>query len=1032
MTDPEAFRSHAARRTIKNGARPRIIVAALCVLVAVAAARAQEYTFENLSVADGLAQSQVYAMCQDARGVIWFGTRGGGACAFDGVSFTAFGEENGLVSNYIRSMLRDRDGAIWFGTDAGLTRYDGRACSTIVDPRGPGRSIVSAIVLDAHGVLWVGTLGGGLFRCDRTGWRGFTRADGLPGTAVQSLYADIRGRLWVGLNTGLACFDGARFRGYTWRDGLPRGVVSCITGDRTGAVWIGTYGGGIARIADTAITIYGSDAGLNNTTVQALLLDSKGTLWVGTAGGGVNRFDGRTFTHITETEGLCNNVVASIMEDDEGDLWIGSSGGGVSRLGSERFMRFSERQGYLGGWVYAITQDRDGAFWFGHSGGGVTRYDGRLYARFTAANGCTNAKVRCIAQDSRGTIWLGTMGDGLYAYRDGTFRHASGPDDPRTRFVSGIAEDARGRLWLATADAGIVVYDPRTTPARVRPIGRSDGLAATRTYAVFPDADGTVWAGTDGAGAARITADSALDRVAVRIYTTADGLRSNTVRSITRGPGGTVLFGTGGGGIALFNGGGFRSIVRSRGALPSNNIYALARDRQGYLWIGSEKGLARLRLDSSGAVELLREYGRPEGVTGIEVAQNAACVDRDGNIWFGTIAGAVRYSPKSDRRNEAPPKTHITEVRLFFTNIAATPYAHGLAPWYPIPAAPELPYDQNQLSFDFVGISQRNPARVTYQWKLEGAGDAWSPRTAGRTAVFSNLEPGSYTFLVRSFNEDGVGSPRPAAFSFAIRPPFWGTWWFRAGAIALLALGLAAIVRAWLVAERRRNERERRELQTRRDVIELEQKALHLTMNPHFIFNALTSIGQFVGGAEPAEARRYLAKFSKLMRRTIENAREPYVSLQSECAMLTGYLELELLSASSPFTFEVSASDTIDGRSVAIPSMLVQPLVENAVGHGLRHRGAGGHVAVRFSMAGALLRCSVEDNGVGRERAALLEHEGRDDHRSAALEVTRERLAIMARQSGLPARLELTDLRDDAGNALGTRADVYVPYTVLT
>lgn len=1010
-----------------------MLFAVCCIAALLAATRthAQEYDFHNLSVGDGLAQSQVYALCPDRRGALWFATRGGGVSCYDGITFTTYTEENGLASNYVRAIVEDGAGTLWFGTDAGLCSYDGRRWRTLPLPSGNDAGMINALLVDSGGVMWIGLEETGLLRYDGHAFRRFSTQDGFPGQSVRALGRDRQGRLYIGTEHGLAIADVdgaglAHVRAGRAATGVPGCAISAIAAAGNGDMWVATYGCGLCRIAPGgAVEIITVAEGLTNNTIGAVIVDRSGNVWIGTSGGGVVRRDAGGLHVFTETEGLCSNVIVAIVEDNEGNIWFGSSGGGVSRFGGERIVRFTERQGYLGNWVYAIHQDRDGNIWFGSSGGGVTRYDGAIYTRYAGSDGFTAAKVRAIRQGADGTIWFGTVGDGLYSYAGGVFRHVDPAVLQRARFVNAIAEDPRGRIWLATSDGGVLCYDRAGT---TRVFRGADGLHSTRVYDVLID-DGAVWAATDGGGVARIALDSAA-APRVRVFTTADGMPNNSVRSIARDRRGALLFGTGGGGIGVYTGGAFRVLSRKTGGLPSNNVYAVVADPEGRIWMGSEKGLARITVDSAYRVRALRQYGRPEGVIGIEIAQNAVLADRSGNIWFGTIAGAVRYNPRMDAPNMTPPRTHIRDVRLFFTPIAATEFAGTPAPWYPIPDRLELPFDQNSLSFDVVGICLRNPDRVEYQWMLEGFDAGWSPRTTQTTAVFSNLPPGTYTFRVRSYNEEGVVDPVGAAFRFVIAPPFWRTWWFTTIAAVLIGGGIAAAVLAWMrrvrrAAERERRdaERERAELALRGSVLELQQQALRLSMNPHFLFNALNSIQGLVTSGDVAEAKRTIARFGRLMRGLIDNTRHERVTIAGECDMLRDYMELEKIASGSRFDYEITVDPDIDATAVTIPPMFVQPLVENAIIHGLRNLDRVGHVRVAFSRAGAgVVRCVVTDDGVGRVRAAQMRTA--PEHESSALAVIAERLAIIGRERGAKTGVEIEDLVDAAGGAAGTRVTI--------
>ena len=217
--------------------------------------------------------------------------------------------------------------------------------------------------------------------------------------------------------------------------------------------------------------------------------------------------------------------------------------------------------------------------------------------------------------------------------------------------------------------------------------------------------------------------------------------------------------------------------------------------------------------------------------------------------------------------------------------------------------------------------------------------------------------------------------------------------------------------------------------QTKTRVVELEMSALRNQMNPHFMFNSLNSIQRFILAKDPLTAAGYLTKFARLMRFNLEQSREPTVSLQHEIEMLTTYLELESLRFGHPFTHCFDLPTDLNTYNTAIPGMIVQPFVENAIWHGLMHKSDGdGHIRIAFrQLSDSQLRCTVEDNGVGRPEAARRESPNRIPHRSAGLAITAERLSLLSNDPAIGSHVQITDLTDPDGRATGTRVTIDLP-----
>jgi len=994
----------------------------------------QQYTFRNYSVDEGLAQSQVYAMCEDNNGNIWFGTRGGGLSRFDGIDFTSYTVQEGLVSNYIRCLLKDSSGNLWIGTDNGLCRYDGKVFSVFLDKQGLGAIAINDLIQDKDGTIWIATEKG-IYHTANEGIVSFALSVyEASGIRISCLIQDEDGSLLAGSDNGLYRFSkknghwNADF--FYTQDGLPNNIITALSVRTNGGVWVCTYGGGVAAFNKNTFLTINKSTGLASNTVFDCVDEGNAVVWFATASG-ITKYDPAkadfSYTQITETEGLAKNVVMCTLKDSFGNLWFGTSGGGVSKLSSERFIHYTAIKGVFGTWVYSILQDKNGLMWFATSEGGVTTYDGKIYKRFSERNGFTASKVKCTQQDPQGNIWLGTIADGVYMYNGKTFRHYNTRNGLSSNFINYILVDASGRILLATAGGGLSCLIPAPNNTyKIKNIRPRDGLSGDRINTLVADHVGNVWAGMAGNGIDVIRfADN--DSYTIKNYTVTDGLTSNTIRCSLVDRNGNLLFGTADAGLIVYDGQKFRSITKQHG-LSSNNIYSCVLDIDGILWIGTDKGIDKISLSNIPTITALRHYGKSEGFTGIETIQNAVCRDNQGKIWFGTVKSATVFNPAAERELQVP-RVHITGMNLFFDKVETTPYGKSLTSWYKLPQSLVLPYDQNHLSFEFIGVEQANPEAVSYRLMLDGFDKDWSPSTVKREAVYSNLPPGTYTFKVIAANENEKWSTVPAAYTFTIKSPFWQTWWFILSALVLIILLGWWIISSVLRKLKKENAREKQRLEAERALIELEQKALRLQMNPHFLFNCLNSIKGLIAEDKPEEAKIYLSKFAKLMRSMLDHSMEAFISLENEITGLRVYAELEKLSHDNAFEFTIEVDLTIDPSFIQIPPMLVQPFVENSILHGIAAKADKGKISVRFTQEGNYLQCVIEDDGIGRSKAAELKQNSMQQHKSTAITVTQERLNILNKKLNLePIKISVTDLMDEQQKPAGTRVTVLIPF----
>jgi ligand-binding sensor domain-containing protein/serine phosphatase RsbU (regulator of sigma subunit) len=579
------------------------------------------------------------------------------------------------------------------------------------------------------------------------------------------------------------------FSFYKTLQGLKHNVIRCMLQDKAGNLWLGTNGG-VCRYDGKSFTSYTEKEGLSNNCVISILEDKTGNLWVGTDGGGVCRYDGKTFTNFTEKEGLSNNVVWSILEDKTGNLWFGTDGG-VCRYDGKSFTNFKEKEGLSNIVVSSILEDKTGNLWFGTNGGGVCRYDGKSFINFTEKEGLCNNYVMSILEDKTGNLWFGTFGGGVCRY-DG--RHSA----------SGTVAERVGSFTTFT---------------------EKEGLSNNYVMSILEDKTGNLWFGTNGGGVCRydgrhIASGTVGERVgSFTTFTEKEGLSNNYVMSILEDKTGNLWFGTNGG-VCRYDGKFFTNFTEKEG-LSNNAVLNMIQDVEGNIWYGTRKGLSKvtpMRLaELAGKNDNYKpnieaffyNYGYNDGFLGLNCRRNSVLQDSKGRIWWGTDL-LTCYDPEGDIADTTAPSVNLTSVKLFGEEIAwanlNAVYTDstgkeiikgktndtllsngillkdikfdGLTKWFNLPEHLSLPHNNNNLTFNFIGVHMQSRNHIKYQYKLEGIDPAWSSITDRTEAPYGNLPSGDYTFKIKAMNQSGVWS-EPLEYKFIVRPPWWQTWWFR-------------------------------------------------------------------------------------------------------------------------------------------------------------------------------------------------------------------------------------------------------------
>ena len=780
---------------------------------------AQQYGFTRFSVDEGLPRSGVYCMAEDDRGHLWAGTEGGGLARFDGIRFEVFNLSNGLPGNTVRALLNDRDGNVWAGMDGqGLVYFDGRKFHKVDTTDGLSGNYVRSMAQDTTGAIWVGTMGAGISRVRLLPSEGvIVEAIAHPlldaAANIHCALADSKGRIWFGTDNGLLRVTGNSWEQFTTANGLPDIRVSELFEDDLGKVWLGTEGGVGYFDRDSCMRPVGDER--VNAPIRAIAQDGRGHMWFGTQDGAL-RYDGTSFRFFVEANGLSNARIRDLLLDRSGNVWLATQYGGLCRFSGEQFTHFSRRHGLAGNQVLAVRQMADGAMRLGTASGlselRPNGTDGQWAIERNAVSPLFgDGVVHTIVIAPTGEVWHGTDKGILIA--SGTNVRPFAPDGkPFGEVVKAMLFDADGSVWVGSTSG--VTHFLLTEKGHVfNRYHTNETLTQSEVSAFCRDASGRVWAGFLHDAVVIFDGDQTLYPKFPKDL--------NSVTSLVVDASGKVWLGSEGHGLFVCNrrdgtpgATDFRHFGTQDG-LVSVDIHQLAFDAKGQLWTGTATGVSRLSFDSAGNINSVRHYGTEDGFTGTETTDNGICLDRDGNIWFGTVRGVTRFALKAVTTAIAPPSTFIDHVSLGFGAMDwdSTTFAQG-TDRFGLPIGLELPFASNSITFHVKGIDLTALDRVRYQWKLDGFQEEWSPVTSLTQATFTNLAPGTYTFMLRARNDDGVWTQQPVEYVFTVLPPFYRTWGFIVFAVVVGAGILFLVVKV----RERKLLRDRKQLQQLVDV----------------------------------------------------------------------------------------------------------------------------------------------------------------------------------------------------------------------
>jgi ligand-binding sensor domain-containing protein/signal transduction histidine kinase/CheY-like chemotaxis protein/HPt (histidine-containing phosphotransfer) domain-containing protein len=734
-----------------------------------------QYLVENWQIPEGLPQSSVQAIARTPDGYLWVGTQEGLA-RFDGVRFSVFigGPGVDVPDKHIAVLFVDAAGRLWVGTRSGVAVLDEGHFKSLNRFPELSHAHVRAITQDSAGHMWVGTEQG-LVEIDGDKVRSLGVSKGLIDNRVQALVEDRQGTLWIGTVSGLQRFDGKRFDNVALNSGGPTPSITALHQDAKGTLWIGTETGALYRSTSQRLEEV-ARPGQFGSAVRAITHDHDENLWIVTTGGGLVRLHNGQFAALASNL-FATSELRSVLEDNEGSLWVGTFGVGLLRLREGKFATAGEAEGLQGNLTWTITPRKSGGLWVGSDGGLSSYIDGK-FEHYAGPRGHENIRVRSLLEDQQGALWAGTHGAGVYRLdQQGmrVFNHDSGLSGDS---VLALIQDRRGRIWIGTNQGLDMIEDGRIASMQSL-LGNSPRSAV---HLIYEDRAGRLWVGTETQGL------YVIDGGAAHHLDVADGLPSDWVISIHEDDRGAVWLGTTDG-LAVWADEKLTSLAKLGGPLRETILQILEDDAHQF-WITTDKGLvsvARSALEDlvvgGSRMSDFHVYGLADGLRTAEFAggnSSPGCRSPDGLMWFPSIRGIVRVDPKHIKTNTLPPPVHIEEV---FVNGAPLPLVEGAK------VAPGA----RQWEFHYTGLSLLVPQSSRFKYRLEGFDKDWIDAGSRRTAYYTQLPPGTYTFRVIASNNDGVWSEGGATFRFTLQPHFYETVWF----VLLCILGLIVAIASW-------------------------------------------------------------------------------------------------------------------------------------------------------------------------------------------------------------------------------------------
>lgn len=950
----------------------------------------QELSFRHYGTAEGLPSSEAYCVIQDSKGYIWFSTDRGLA-KFNGYEFTTLTVADGLPDNTVFALNEDYRKRIWFSTYTARTGYLLNDSPHIYVHNNKVRSLVHSGI-------------------------------------SSGLYYDHKDRLWIG-NTQL--LDPEPQVRYIDTGGVihPPPLApepGCI--DIYPTVSRNCLINGSFKVAKARILSLHTDQVLFYLPLKAkaepevfCFTEKNGTLWI-CLEGQVWSFETNKLTKHVSYSGK----LLSFMVDEQKNLWLGFQGKGLSLYLSDR--NYKEPILLLHDLsVSDMCLDSENGKWFTTLENGVFYLPPGLCFSYSKESGLSSAKVLQI-DHFNGNI-LAVQSDfnaSVKENRARTFKRIN----PQGSKVLAIKKSTNDTFYYSSNEKPIHFSIPETfiyIPSQKIYISGQNVWNFVGSKIACNDSKGKLKRSFDLPRTGRITClfeenpeQDLIIGTVEGLYKHHDGkiidLRTLNPALKTRISGvlklrdSVLAIATMGQGLLIVRKNNFSRIEHYtvNDGLPSVMCNTLQKENDSILWIGTNKGLCRINYPEDHNRIKFQTIDMHHGLASNEITDLCFA---DKNLWVATQNGiSLIQDPQAIERIKQPP---LLIEKVLVNGRTTDPASKNT-----------FSHKQNNISISFIGLNYQHPTELRYRYRLMGADSIWKT-TDNRNILYSALMPGNYLFELQVISPNGYCFGAKRSLAFTILSPYWKSWWFLLILIVILTSGIYTFV-----VHRINSVKKQAQLRHALDIYR--DKALRAQMNPHFIYNSMNAIQNYITKNDTDASISFLSRFSRLMRLTFQNSFTELVQLEKDLRALVLYTEMESIRFPGKFRFELCVDENTKASSSLVPPLLIQPFVENAILHAFPGKEDTGYIRVQISTKLNQLYFAISDNGIGRGKALLNQRKkgkfrNTEDRKESGITVTVERIRQAWGGKYDNSFFKITDLLNEHGKPSGTLIEFYLP-----
>jgi ligand-binding sensor domain-containing protein len=955
-----------------------LLILIIITILSCSSVYSQEYTYKRYNTENGLPANETFHIIQDKKGFIWI-AHNQGVSKYNGYRFANFDTEDNLPENTTLEIFEDKKGRIWFISLMGklswfynnkihtykynklITKYTNNSTSPIKQ----------SFYVDNNDNVYISFYNMPVIRIDKNGNLQELKHNNkilnikeIDSTkTLFSSHMQVLDSIFIDNGKNISSL----YTGHIKSNGKIK--ISCMPYDN----------GYIFSFANNSIIINNNQiVNIKTTETEQIWasLDNNGKIWISNMWNGIKAYKD-TPLNVPEFHILKHKTVTSVLNDSEGGYWFTTLNDGVFYYPSLLIKSITTLDGLKAKSISQVESYNE-KIYFGGNHSELYTYNDTLFTISEYMH--KHHKQYRMIKSLKNTLIISSYGNNL-----------------QTSFIKDNKILNRKNTIFYDAVSlknNFLLYNQKITLLNRANLKFND-LSGNigKINSVLKYSDSICYIGTRSGLLIQNTNNNSVTRKYNSIT------KDINIVTLEKDMYGNIYAGTKNSGIFIFNNN-REAILDSKSGLTSNCVNSI-KCTNDTVWVATNNGLNRIKLNQKELNIISNDiFTKEDGLSSNQILDIEIYKNR---LYIGTGRGLSIFSTNLCEKNTTPPPIYIKGVKIMNRDTS-------------IQRQYNIPYNKNSIEISFIGLNYKRDKPLKYKYRLKGANSTWK-ETTNTYIQYPFLSHGDFIFQVIAINNSGVESSKAAELSITIEKPYYRTPLF----FIIIALSTIIIITliAWLIfyvrlREARKSDNLEKQLNYYR------QKALSAQMNPHFLYNSLNSVQNYILKNDKIKSSDYLSKFGLLMRRILTNSESPLIKLSEEIMALKLYIDMELMRFDNSFEYTIDIDNDISIDNIMVPPLIIQPYVENAIHHGLRLQEGDKQLKIRITKNDNRIHIHIIDNGIGRNTSNKIKAESSSEHISYGTNITKKRLSLLKELHKRNVSVTTKDIVDENSNPSGT------------